>query len=67
MEVKFTFTASVYIVGDNLKEIKEIWENNPLIPTDGTESGTSFFEYGETLAIEDAYTHESIVDQFSEA
>lgn len=67
MEVKFTFTASVYITGNNLKEIKEQWENNTLIPADGEVSEKCLFEYGETLAVEDAHTHEDITEKLSEA
>lgn len=65
-EVRIKFSASVYIKGKTMREIREKWENCTLLPTDGTEDGDVFYEFDERLLVEDAETYEDLSKEFDD-
>ena len=62
MEVRIKFSASVYIQGDNMKEIREKWENTPLFSADVLQDFSP--EYDETLLIEDTENYNDVRKEF---
>jgi hypothetical protein len=65
-EVRIKFSASVYIKGKTMREIREKWENCTLLPTDETEDGDVFYEFDERLLVEDAETYEDLSKEFDD-
>ena len=63
-EVRIKFSASFYISGKSMKEIREKWENCPLFSTDALQN--FFPEFGERLLVEDTETCEDVSKEFDE-
>ena len=64
MEVRFKFSADVYIKGDNMQEIRNKWEELNLFSWEAYDNGAVFCE---TLLIEDAETCEDLTDSYRNA
>ncbi len=62
MEVRFKFSADVYIKGDNMSKIKEKFENMPLFSADALEEGSA--EFSELLLVEDAETSADLMTEY---
>jgi hypothetical protein len=62
-EVRIKFSASVYIKGKTMREIREKWENCELIAED---TDDVFHEFDERLLVEDAKTYEDLSEEFDD-
>ena len=62
MEIRFKFSADVYIKGNNMSEIKEKFENMPLFSADALEEGSA--EFSELLLVEDAETNADLMTEY---
>ena len=62
MEVRFKFSADLYIKGENMKEIKEKFESMPLFSADALEDGNA--EFNELLLVEDAETYNDLQKEY---
>lgn len=62
MEVRFKFSADLYIKGKNMKEIREKFESMPLFSADALEDGNA--EFSELLLVENADTYEDLYGKF---
>ena len=62
-EVRIKFSASVYIKGKTMREIREKWENCTLLPED---TDDVFHEFDERLLVEDAETNEDLSKEFDD-
>ena len=65
MEVRITFRSEVFIKGDNMKEIKEKFEELPLYSADALEDASA--DFCEVVSVEDAETHEDLENEFYNA
>lgn len=63
IEVRIKFSASVYIKGKTMREIKEKWENCLLLAED---TDDVFHEFGERLLVEDAKTYKDLSKEFDD-
>lgn len=61
-EVRIKFSASFYISGKSMKEIREKWENCPLFSADALQDFSP--EFDERLLVEDANTYEDVSKEF---
>ena len=61
-EVRIKFSASFYIYGKSMKEIREKWENCPLFSADALQDFSP--EFDERLLVEDANTYEDVSEEF---
>lgn len=62
-EVRIKFSASVYIKGKTMREIREKWENCTLLSED---TDDVFHEFDERLLVEDAETYEDLSKEFDD-
>ena len=65
MEVRITFRSEVFIKGDNMKEIKEKFEELPLYSADALENASA--DFCEVVSVEDAETSEDLENEFYNA
>lgn len=63
IEVRIKFSASVYIKGKTMREIREKWENCELLPQD---TDDVFHEFDERLLVEDAKTYKDLSKEFDD-
>jgi hypothetical protein len=63
MEVRFKFSADIYIKGDTMSEIKSKFESMPLFSADALEDGNA--EFSELLLVEDAETYKDMLSEFN--
>lgn len=61
-EVRIKFSASFYISGKSMKEIRKKWENCPLFSADALQDFSP--EFDERLLVEDANTYEDVSKEF---
>ena len=65
MEVRFKFSADVYISGKDMTEIKQKFEDMPLFSADALEEGSA--EFSELLLVENADTYEDLMSDYNKA
>lgn len=63
MEVRFKFSAYLYIEGKDMKEIKEKFQAMPLF---SDEAINSFADFQDLLLVEDDDTHEDLMHEYME-
>ena len=63
MEVRFKFSADIYLKGKNMAEIREKFENMPLFSAEALENGSA--EFNELLLVEDANTYKDLMDEYN--
>ena len=63
MEVRFKFSADVYVSGKDMAEIKQKFEEMPLFSADALEEGSA--EFSELLLVENADTYEDLMDEYN--
>lgn len=64
MEVRFKFSADIYIEGDNMSEIKNKFELMPLFSQEALEDCGA--EFSELLLVEDADTNRDLRREYDE-
>lgn len=62
MEVRFRFAAEVFIEGDNMREIREKFEDLPLFSADALENGNA--DFVELEGVEDADTYDDLMHEY---
>lgn len=62
-EVRVKFSASVYIKGENMRDIRQKWENCELLPKD---TDDVCYEFDERLLVEDAESYEDVSREFDD-
>lgn len=65
MEVRITFRSEVFIEGDNMKEIREKFEELPLYSADALENASA--DFCEVVSVEDTETSEDLENEFYHA
>ena len=62
MEIRFKFSADIYIKGENMSEISNKFEMMPLFSADALEEGHA--EFSELLLVEDADTNKDMMQEY---
>lgn len=67
MTVRITFRNEIYIEGENLKEIRNKFENLPLYDIDFKDDKVSDYGYCELVSVEDADSNEDLENEYLKA